>query len=393
VKENNMLFKSLKLTNFLSFGESAQTLELRPLNVVIGPNGSGKSNLIEAFELLRATPNDLRKSISRGGGWQEWLWKGSASPHQQVTIDAVLENESSFFIQKPELRYLLSFSGSKESPGDFWIEKERLEHVSEHIPRFYYHLKEQRGELCVDNEVFSIPVSIESSVFAQIKDSYRYPELTYVGETFPKIRIYRDWRFGRNAAPRLPQRADLPPIVLEPDGSNLWLVLNNLCNDPGTKKQLQEALHAVYEGIDDFGVQIMGGAVMGYINEGSYSVSATRLSDGTLHYLCLLAILLQPTPPPLVCIEEPELGLHPDVLPTLASLLKDASERTQLIVTTHSDVLVDALTDQPEAVVVAERSASGTTLTRLDAEKLKPWLEKYRLGQLWTRGEIGGTRW
>ena len=97
--------------------------------------------------------------------------------------------------------------------------------------------------------------------------------------------------------------------------------------------------------------------------------------------------------PPLVCIEEPELGLHPDVLPALADLLKEASQRTQLIVTTHSDELVDALTDTPDAVVVAERGESGTTLTRLSADKLKPWLEKYRLGQLWTRGEIGGTRW
>jgi predicted ATPase len=126
---------------------------------------------------------------------------------------------------------------------------------------------------------------------------------------------------------------------------------------------------------------------------GRFSIPATRLSDGTLRYLCLLSILCHPKPPTLVCLEEPELGLHPDVLPTLAELLKEASERSQIIVTTHSDVLVDALTDQPETVLVAERSATGTTLTRLDAEKLRPWLEKYRLGQLWTRGEIGGTRW
>ena len=107
----------------------------------------------------------------------------------------------------------------------------------------------------------------------------------------------------------------------------------------------------------------------------------------------MLAILLHPNPAPLVCIEEPELGLHPDVIPTIANLLKEASERCQLIVTTHSDVLVDALTDQPEAVIIASRGPTGTVLERLSAEKLKPWLEKYRLGQLWTRGEIGGTRW
>ena len=122
-------------------------------------------------------------------------------------------------------------------------------------------------------------------------------------------------------------------------------------------------------------------------------IPATRLSDGTLRYLCLLAILCHPNPGPLICIEEPELGLHPDVLPKIAALLKEASERTQIIVTTHSDVLVDAMSDMPEAVLVAERSETGTKLERLDAEKLKPWLDKYRLGELWTRGEIGGTRW
>ena len=81
------------------------------------------------------------------------------------------------------------------------------------------------------------------------------------------------------------------------------------------------------------------------------------------------------------------------MLPTLAEFLKEAAERTQLIVTTHSDVLVDAMSDRPQDVLVAERGPEGTTMTRLDAEKLQPWLAKYRLGQLWTRGEIGGTRW
>ena len=130
-----------------------------------------------------------------------------------------------------------------------------------------------------------------------------------------------------------------------------------------------------------------------FFHEGRYTIPATRLSDGTLRYLCLLTILCHPSPPPLVCIEEPELGLHPDVLPTLADLMKNASTHCQLIVTTHSDILVDAMSDQPESVLVAKKKEQGTTLTRLNAEKLQPWLEKYRLGQLWTRGEIGGTRW
>ena len=159
------------------------------------------------------------------------------------------------------------------------------------------------------------------------------------------------------------------------------------------KQRLLQGLRALYDGIDDYDVQIEGGTVQVFFHEGRFTVPATRLSDGTLRYLCLLAILCHPSPPPLICLEEPELGLHPDVLPTLAEFLKEAAERTQLIITTHSDVLVDAMSDRPQDVLVAERGAMGTTITRLDPDKLKPWLEKYRLGQLWTRGEIGGTRW
>ena len=85
--------------------------------------------------------------------------------------------------------------------------------------------------------------------------------------------------------------------------------------------------------------------------------------------------------------------VHPDLLPKLADLLKDASQRTQLIVTTHSDILVSAMTDMPEVVVVCEKHEGRTVMKRLDREDLKEWLKRYRLGDLWTRGELGGTRW
>lgn len=130
-----------------------------------------------------------------------------------------------------------------------------------------------------------------------------------------------------------------------------------------------------------------------FLEEENRSIPATRLSDGTLRYLSLLAILCHPNPPPLVCIEEPELGLHPDILPSLARLLQEASSRMQLIVTTHSDILVDALSDTPECIVVCEKHDGATRMTRLNADDLKEWLEHYTLGQLWQKGQIGGTRW
>jgi len=95
----------------------------------------------------------------------------------------------------------------------------------------------------------------------------------------------------------------------------------------------------------------------------------------------------------LICIEEPELGLHPDVMPEISRLLLEASERTQIIVTTHSSTLVDALSDQPDAVIVCEKRNQKTQMVRLEKEPLAEWLEKYSLGELWRRGKLGGNRW
>lgn len=388
-----MLLKSIKLTNFLSFGDQTEAVELLPLNVVIGPNGSGKSNLIEAIELIRAAPKDLLTPIRDGGGVRDWLWKGAPTKNPAATIDAVFDNPKG----PAALRYLLSFT---EVAQRFEILDERVENekpdAGHDKPYFYYRFESGHGVLNVKGKERRLQheeIEPTASILAQRKDPDQYPELTYLGNVFSRIRLYREWSFGRYTTPRLPQKADLPNDLLEPDANNLGLVLNRLRREPAVKKRLLEALRALYDGIDDFDVQIEGGTVQVFFHEGRYTVPATRLSDGTLRYLCLLAILCHPNPGPLVCIEEPELGLHPDVLPTLAQLLKDASDRTQLIVTTHSDVLVDAFTDIPEAVLVAGRSEDGTKLERLDAGKLQPWLEKYRLGQLWTRGEIGGTRW
>ena len=189
------------------------------------------------------------------------------------------------------------------------------------------------------------------------------------------------------------RRADLPNLVLGEDGTNLGMVLNHLEEDPKAKKQLLTALRRLYDGIEDYHVTVEAGRVQVTLHEGNVPIPATRLSDGTLRYLCLLAILCNPNPPSMVCLEEPELGLHPDILPGLADLLVDASQRCQLIVTTHSDTLVDALTDTPESIVICEKENGQTKLRRLDKGELSHWLEKYRLGELWSSGELGGNRW
>lgn len=388
-----MLIHAIKLTNFLSFGDELQPVSLKPLNVVIGPNGSGKSNLLESIDLLRSMPEQLLKPIREGGGVLDWLWKG-AKGTPTASLDVVVANPHG----PQNLRHVLSFTavGQRFVIVDEKIENELPVDNSHPEPYFYYRYNDGRPTLNVKGDRRALrqeDVDLEKSILSQRRDPDQYPEITYLAQKFGSVKLYREWSFGRYTIPRLPQKADLPNDILEPDASNLGLVLNRLRGEPATKHRLLKALRVLYEGIDDYDVHVEGGTVQVFFQEGNFTVPATRLSDGTLRYLCLIAILCHPSPPPLVCIEEPELGLHPDVLPTIAELMKEASERSQLIVATHSDVLVDAMTDQPESVLVAEKTDRGTTLTRLDAEKLRPWLENYRLGQLWTCGEIGGTRW
>jgi len=102
-------------------------------------------------------------------------------------------------------------------------------------------------------------------------------------------------------------------------------------------------------------------------------------------------VLLHPKKAPLVCIEEPELGLHPDALAIIAELLVEAKAKTQIIVTTHSDVLVSALTEEADSVLVSDYIGVGTEFRRLDSGKLAKWLEKYRLGEIWRMGKLGGN--
>lgn len=173
---------------------------------------------------------------------------------------------------------------------------------------------------------------------------------------------------------------------------NLGLILNKISTQPALKKKLVEKLQLLYPRFEDYGVIVEGGTVQIFFTEKEYHIPATRLSDGTLRYLSLLAILYSPSKPSLLCLEEPELGLHPDILPTIAEILKEVSQETQIVVTTHSDIIIDALSLTPEDVIVCENSNGYTVMQRLDKDDLSEWLERYSLGELWSKGEIGGNR-
>ena len=192
--------------------------------------------------------------------------------------------------------------------------------------------------------------------------------------------------------PRQPQKADSRNDVLDENYNNLGLILNKIATQPLLKRKLIEKLQLLYPRFEDYGVIVEGGTVQIFFIERDYHIPATRLSDGTLRYLSLLAILFSPLKPSLLCIEEPELGLHPDIMPTIANILKEASESMQIVVTTHSNALIDALTETPEDVIVCENNNGYTEMERLKKDDLKVWLERYTLGELWSKGEIGGNR-
>ena len=210
-----------------------------------------------------------------------------------------------------------------------------------------------------------------------------------MGRSFGAMQTFREWTFGRYVALRQPQPADLSEDRLLPDSRNLALVLNQIEHTGGVR--FDDLLRRFFPRFQRMSTRVLGGTVQFYLHESGFTtpIPATRLSDGTIRFVALLATLLSPSPPPLVCIEEPELGLHPDAVALLADLLIEASDRMQLVVTTHSDVLVSALNTQPEAVIACERPGAGTQLRRLEAEKLASWLDKYRLGDLWRMGRAG----
>jgi predicted ATPase len=391
--------KMVKLDNLLSFGPGTPALELQRLNVLIGPNGSGKSNLIEAFALLRSTPvppqatsnSDVRGVVRRGGGVREWVWKGEQD--EPASVEVIVSNPKG----KQPLRHLLALRSHEQGfrLHDELVENDRP-YGNQPEPFFYYRFQDGHPVINTgrtERKLARESVNLELSILSQRRDPEQYPEITYLAETYERWRIYREWAFGRNTVFREPQKADMRNDRLEEDFSNLGLFLSRLRRTPKAKRAILEGLTDLYEGLTDFEPIVEGGSVQVFFTEGDFAIPATRLSDGTLRYLCLLAILCDPEPPPLICIEEPELGLHPDILPKLADLLLAASQRTQIIVTTHSDILVDAMTEHPEAIVVCEKHEGRTQMRRLKPAELSIWLEKYRLGQLWTKGQIGGTRW
>lgn len=418
-----MFLESLRLDGLLSFAPGTPATTLGNLNVLIGPNGSGKSNFLEAIDLMRAAPRALAQAIRDGGGMREWLWKGprpreavdgdsAASPD---AVDGRGEGDRSGFgfsaatldarLLRPRrstLRYYLKIAALDLRPE---VVDEGLEEAEKHERRardvyFYYRFQHGRPALNIRESGSDEPkmrrlkresLVPDESVLSQRRDPDLYPELTWAASQFERIQVFRDWTFGRYSPIRQPQPADLPGDSLLSDARNLGLVLNRIEHGPRAAR-FGELLRRFLPRFQRTSTLVEGGHVQFFLHEdrSDRPIPSTRLSDGTIRFMALCAALLAPTPPPLLCIEEPELGLHPDAMAILADLLVEASTRMQIILATHSDALVSAFTDRLESVLVCEHFG-GTQMRRLESARLQHWLADYRLGDLWRIGELGGN--
>ena len=377
-----MLIERLRVQGLLSFGPDGIDLPLEPLNLLIGPNGSGKSNLLQVFGLLRTAAGGDR-ALFDGRDWEKLLWHGP--PH--ISDDAPAKARVVADVKLPGM----------ERQWEYHLEllPSTGGHVKEYIPMagkselaiLHGHYSDIR---LYSNWAFGSLASIRDGQGPPVKPSW--PSDTENSGSIPIVGQDNGVRYKRDL---------YNPIASWPYEDDKWLTetAGNLPSvisrfSSNRRVTLGKYLNRLYDGIVGITTPFIDGKVSVVIEErGGRQIPAERLSDGTLRYLSLLTVLLDPDPPPLIAIEEPELGLHPDIVFELAKLLVEASERSQLVVTTHSHTLVDALTDHPTSVVACGKHEGQTWFKRVTPGVAEVWLNDNSLGQVWSMGGIGGNRW
>lgn len=412
VSSNEPRIRGITVKNVLSFGSQTPAILLTNLNVIIGPNGAGKSNFLSVFKFLACLPNDsLSSFLNREDGALQWIWHGSkrkddaqiAVDMRQPGSDKLIRYKLSFGVKSKDSSFAISGEEVASSPTEPSLENAPWVLDGSEPPildgpsrELFFLRKGSTGEMYIAGIPRMEPprrFRDDESVLSKFDDPEQYPEITYFNRLFSTIRLYADSGFGPNLAPRRPQTLDFRNDVLLEDYSNLAAVLQRVLNVEELKTRFMNLLQEFYADAKDLVIDIHKGFASIEMKERDWTISAKRLSDGTFRWIILLLILLDPAPAPLICLEEPEVGLHPDMIVTLGTLLREASTRTQIIATTHSEILVDSLSETPESIIVCEKQGGTTTLTRLRKDQLAVWLKDYTIGQLWRKGEIGGNRW
>jgi predicted ATPase len=354
--------------------------------------------LLEAISLLAQLTRgeEFQATLRAGGGASEWLWRGGKASTIEVGVNGEQERRFDYkitwaprgvggtqasildesFVELP--------TESHQAMTYFRTDGAKVEMTTQYIgPSGPAPYKTES----IDRQYFKD----STSILSQRNTAGAYPDNIWFGEQLARIAEFREWSFGRSAAPRSAQRTDMPTDGLLPGASNLGMMLQELSHR-GRLDDLNARLRKFLPRTERVTTRIVGGAILPYLQEEGVQdpIPATRLSDGTLRFIALLVTLLSDPPPPIVCVEEPELGLHPDALALVADLLIEASERMQVIVTTHSDALLSSLVGHEESVLVFDY-VGGTQVRRLKADDLRDWLQNYRLGELWRIGHIGGN--
>jgi predicted ATPase len=383
------MIERLTVKNFKSLVDV--DLELRPLNILVGRNGSGKSNFLSFFHLLReGAAGNLNNTINAMGGFSQVIHYGA-----QDTLEWELTFQK---VPNVDTVYYKGQLGRRGTSG-YSIRLEELERppYPTHTNRYKY-LSVADGHVRIlkssgDEEEPAYDESDQEFVIAQVRNRVRYPVLAEIRALIADWQISRG--FGSDALHnvRTPQVFNVvDPLRLDPSGMNLVSVLQQLANQPqfsGISERLLQILQGGFPDLVKLDIPISAGG-MGSLNYRSRDLSlpipAISMSDGQLRFLALAVSLLLPDPPSLIAIDEPEVGLHPEMLEVLMELLQQASQRTQIIIATHSPRLID-LTN-PDDVIVVDREHGQTSLKRLPSDQLHRWLERYSLGKLWTMGKL-----
>src|SRR5260221_5853918 len=356
------------------------------LNVLIGPNASGKSNLLRVLELLSASAQEeLEKYVQREGGMEPLVWDGS---EPSIELGVELERRDSPGIEyRLELKRLGKTSSYRigyellndiGSAGSKWLERSPLRSA------FF---DDERGE-------YEIPQISEVETLLSLSSGPFSPNKTIpeVQGSLASWAVYQDLRTDRDAIVRLPAVATFSKRVAA-DAHNLISVLHTLyTSDRDFEEKVDMAMGVAfgseYEKLifpPDADQRVQLRVRWKSLRRAQ---SAADLSDGTLRFLFLLAALANPNPPPIIAIDEPDIGLHPGMLPIIAEFATGASERSQVVLTTHSPAFLDAFEETTPTITVLNSVEGRTNLQVLSGEKLKYWLKHYTLGEMYRTGEL-----
>ncbi len=377
---------------------------LRALNVLIGPNRAGKTNFLDFMEVLsKAGRQRLPEAINERGGIMEVIsWGEKQRLAWEFIFDFSEENAPAnhesiaYFAEITKKNFAFSINRETFIPAVPWPNK-NYEQSQREVAIF-------SNPETLHDTLFQLGYQIENSnlAIAQLRDSLNFAIATKLRSEFANITVHRPFNTSPDAPIRNAQLlgvmdADLPPTRLSSNGDNLTNVLYYLQNQPEYREHYEEYLLTLQHAFPSFEDLVFpadlgqGKTILAWRDREfpKRAITANLLSDGTLRFMCLLAALYDPNPPSLLCIDEPENGLHPQLLRLLASVLKETSERMQIIISTHSPDLISFM-DTADDVVITESEEGWSSLRRLSQRELEHWLKEYTLGELWKAGEIGG---